>query len=153
MVYFRYYTIVDQQYTTPDINISAMLTSSHSVPFRITGVNSGFTEVSGLLHFDENSLKMEFESALVGILKSDVRVVTLSMDQIRKVTLKSSFLSGTKLVIQTRSMADAADVPGSRSGQVTLAIKRSDRTDAASLNSAFQLAFSEYRLGKMDEGE
>ena len=130
-----------------------MLSTAHSVSFKIVGVNGGFTEVSGLLTLEEQALKLELESAdaIVGILRSDVKEIAIPFDRIRKVTLNSGFFKGTKLLIQTMSLADLSEVPGSKSGQVTLNIKRNDKPDAVAFNSAFQLAFSEYRLSKMDE--
>lgn len=130
-----------------------MLSSVPSVSFRITGVNGGFTEVSGLLTLEDKALKIEVESAdaIVGILRSDVKEFTLGFDRIRKVSYSSGFLRSAKFLIQTVSMSDLTAIPGAKLGQLTLHIRRNDRADAEALNSAFQLSFSEYRLNQLDE--
>lgn len=131
-----------------------MFQQEHAVPFYITGVNGGLTEVDGLLKVENNTLVLEFQSAdaIIGLVKSGVKEVSIPFDAIRRVELRKSWFS-TKILISTKTMAAVKDIPGSKAAAVVLKIKRDHKVDAMDLNSQIQLAFSEYKLNLLDEKE
>lgn len=128
-----------------------MYQNHHSIPFSIEGVNSGFTAVYGLAKIEGQSIILEFQSsdAIIGVVKSGLKTVTLPFSAIRKMEFKKGWFT-TKITIQTKSMADLKDVPGAKSGSVELSIKKAHRKEAVELNSHFQLEFSEYQLQLLD---
>jgi hypothetical protein len=131
-----------------------MFQQEHAVPFYITGVNGGLTEVDGLLKVQNNALLLEFQSAdaIIGVVKSRVKEVSIPFDAIRRVELKKGWFT-TKISIYTKSMSAMKDIPGAKAALVVLKVKRAYKIDALDLNSQIQLAFSEYKLNLLDEKE
>lgn len=129
-----------------------MLQQYHRTPFYITGVNGGFTEVTGLIRVDHEHLVLEFQSAdaIIGIVKSDLKTKKVPFTAIRRLDFKKGWFS-TKLILQTNSMSDLDGIPGANSGSVTFNIKRAHRQEAVELNSYFQLEFSEHRIRQLDQ--
>jgi len=72
---------------------------------------------------------------------------------IRDLVYKKGFLSAGKITLRTKSIADLSQVPGSKSGSVILTVKRADHADAETFDSAFQMAFSEFKLGQLYKTE
>jgi len=128
-----------------------MMNDHFAVPFSIEGVNSGFTVVNGLAKVEDQALKLEFQSAdaIIGIVKSDLKTVSIPFSSIRKVDFKKGWFS-SKLIIQTKSMSDLKDIPGAKSGFLELNVKKAHKSEAIELNSHFQLEFSEYKLALLD---
>lgn len=129
-----------------------MLQQYHRTPFYITGVNGGFTEVTGLIRVDHEHLVLEFQSAdaIIGIVKSDLKTKKIPFTAIRRLDFKKGWFS-TKLILQTNSMSDLDGIPGANSGSVTFNIKRAHRQEAVELNSYFQLEFSEHRIRQLGD--
>jgi hypothetical protein len=128
-----------------------MMNDHFAVPFSIEGVNSGFTAVNGLAKVEDKALKLEFQSAdaIIGIVKSDLKIVSIPFSSIRKMEFKKGWFS-TKFTVQTKSMSDLKDIPGAKSGFLELTVKKAHRREAIELNSHFQLEFSEYKLALLD---
>jgi hypothetical protein len=128
-----------------------MMNDHYAVPFSIEGVNSGFTAVNGLAKVEDKALKLEFQStdAIIGLVKSELKVKSIPFSSIRKIEFKKGWFSA-KMIIQTKSMSDLKDVPGAKSGFLELKIKKAHKHEAVELNSHFQLEFSEYRLAQME---
>jgi len=104
----------------------------HSIPFSIS-VYEGLGEAEGLIRFDAESLKLEFEvkDSIVGILKSDLKEICIPLGDLES---RKGWLS-TSLVIQTSSLRTTRRIPGSDQGRMTLAIARRHRADAAKMLS------------------
>jgi len=132
-----------------------MLSPMAAVSFQIKGVNGGFTEVNGLLSLGKDRLLMEFEKAdaIVGFFRSGATSVGIEFTCIRDLVYKKGFLSAGKITLRTKSIADLSQVPGSKSGSVILTVKRADHADAETFDSAFQMAFSEFKLGQLYKTE
>jgi hypothetical protein len=128
-----------------------MMNDHFAVPFSIEGVNSGFTAVNGLAKIEDKALKLEFQTAdaIIGVVKSDLKMISIPFSSIRKIELKKGWFS-SKIILQTKSMSDLKSVPGAKSGFLELKIKKAHKLEAIELNSHFQLEFSEYRLAQME---
>lgn len=122
------------------------------IPFKIHGVNAGFTEVDGLLKIEKDRLSLEFESAdaIIGIVKSDLKEVTIPFESIKKVEFVKKWFSA-QIFIYTRNIAALKDVPGSKSGMVRLSIKRNQKREAMNFNSHLQLVLSEFKLKQLGD--
>jgi len=107
----------------------------HSIPFSIS-VYESLGEAEGLIRFDEESLKLEFEvkDSIVGILKSDLKEIRIPLSDLESIELRKSWFS-TSLVIQASSLRTTRQIPGSDQGRMTLSIARRHRADAAKMLS------------------
>jgi hypothetical protein len=89
----------------------------------------------GLLHFEGNHLRLEYQivDGLVGVVKSGVKQVNISLADIASITLSKGWFGGRKLVLQAKGMEAVRAVPGMSQGRVELRIARSDREAAERL--------------------
>ena len=111
------------------------------VPFSLQEVYGGFGEGEGVARADETGVTLEFElrDGVVGFLKSGVREVRVSLDEMSSVEVKTGPFGG-QLTIATRTLGASSRVPGSKPGRVRLRVPRAgrqaSREAAALLNTA-----------------
>lgn len=126
--------------------------NSRSIPFEIPNVNHGFVIVKGLFHIKDEELVLEFDErdGFVGVMKSDLKVVTVPFSEVDSITLiKKLFITNIEIIAS--SMKSFQNVPGAEQGRIVMKISRKDRQRAESILSNARLKLSEYKLKKMDE--
>jgi hypothetical protein len=107
----------------------------NAVPFTMD-VFAGLGKCEGILREEPGHLVIEYQSrdAIAGIVKSDVRSVTVALKDLASVTITKGWLGtswmGVKIELQGVRMESLKDVPGMCQGKVVLGIARKDR-DAA----------------------
>jgi hypothetical protein len=113
---------------------------SISVPFTIQNVFQGFAETEGILSIDNADLKMEFQTSdnILGLLKSGVREVKLSLDKIEEITFRKRWL-GCSLIIRMTEMRGASEVPNFSQGEILLSVAKKHSQAASDLVAAIQL--------------
>jgi hypothetical protein len=112
-----------------------------TVPFKMQDVFGGFAETEGILSTDGTNLTLEFRTsdAWTGLLKTDVRQVTLPLDVIEEITFRKRWFRGW-LAIRVSEMRAAADIPNFKQGETRLSIAKRHCQAAAELVSSVQLA-------------
>ena len=100
-----------------------------SLPFRISETHAGFGRCEGVVHLEAGKLIFEFQSKVAGILKSDIKMVEVPVDELATVTYKGG-LFANKGTIQFKSLRHTQAFPKADGNEVTLEVKRRDR-DAA----------------------
>lgn len=120
---------------------------TYHLPFTIPSIGIGLQAMSGIAHFQKDTLRIEYEvkDAILGIVRSAPREASLTVAQLLQVTMRRK-LFGSKLEIQTRSLVDLADIPGSEAGRLVLHVKRGDRSTAERMASTISLRISEHNL-------
>jgi hypothetical protein len=105
-----------------------------SVPFTIPRACGGLAECHGLLRGEGDSLILEYQSQdkFLGLFRRRPQAVRIPLAQLESVDLKRRgwFRVRRTLVIRTKSLFTLAAVPGSRQGQIELAITPADRAAA-----------------------
>jgi hypothetical protein len=103
-----------------------------SVPFTIPRLYGGFAECHGLLRDDGDSLVVEYQTQFCGLFRRRPRAVRVPLAQLESVEVRRHGWLRPRgvLVIKAKSMLPLAAVPGSRRGEVELAIARRDRAAA-----------------------
>jgi hypothetical protein len=105
-----------------------------SVPFSIPRLFCGMVECHGLIRGDGDCLCLEYQmqDGFWGMFKRRPRAVRIPLSQLESVELQRRGWFGRKgvLVIKAKSLVPLAGVPGSRQGQVELAIAPHDRKAA-----------------------
>lgn len=126
--------------------------NNQTVPFTIPDVNLGLTEVKGLLKVTGEEITLEFESkdAFVGMIKSDLKEVRISFDDIERVEWKKGFFS-SKMSIFGKSMRVVSEIPGADHGKITLKFRRRDRDRAADIAGKLRMDLSEHKLKELGE--
>ena len=117
-----------------------MPSSLISLPFWIP---DGLGVTDGIAKVCETKLVLEFEvrGGLVGWIRLGVKEVAIPFDEIESVSLRTGVFKST-LIITTKSLSPASDVPGGRRGQISLCVAREDKKKAKEVESllAFGLA-------------
>lgn len=124
----------------------------HTVPFSIADAYEGLAAVDGLARFDGTALILEFQTkdAFIGVIKSDVQTVEISLTDFASVHFARKMFWAT-LKLRVHSMALIEKIPGTRRGEIKLRFARKHRDEAHTLVSQLQLRLSERRLELMDE--
>ena len=125
-----------------------MLPEFISFAFSISDVHHGFAEVAGLGRASKYGLILEFETKYLGMLKSGVKEVGISISEIESVSLKEGWLK-TEMIVKAKGLRTLTDIPGSHQGQVKLRIPRKEREVAKHAASILMLHISEKELSKL----
>ncbi|MEC4986488.1 MAG: hypothetical protein SAJ37_03320 [Oscillatoria sp. PMC 1068.18] len=114
-----------------------------TLPFSITV--SDLTEAQGIVKFENNQLKFEFQ--LIGLFKSELEIkqANLAIAQIESVKLEKK-LFGTYLLIRARSLKAVKEIPGTNRADIKLKLARRDLPAAEAIASKIALSISEYQL-------
>lgn len=128
--------------------------STHITPFKLAQSDNFLMESSGIIRLEAKHLIIEYQSrdSVIGLVKSGVNEVRLSLNDVQHITFKKGFFTNT-MRIQAKAMRAFEKVPGSIQGAVELNVKRTDRKNAEYLVSAANLLMSEMRLEAMGEIE
>ena len=127
-----------------------MLPEFISFAFSIRDVHHGFAEVAGLARASKYGLILEFETKYLGLLKSGVKEVGVSISEIESVNLKEGWLR-TQVVVKARSLRTLTEIPGSHQGQIKLRIPRKEKEIAKQAASMLMLHISEKEIDKLKQ--
>lgn len=128
--------------------------STHIIPFTLAQSDNFLMESSGIIKLEANFLVIEYQSrdAVLGVVRSGVNEVRLSLNDVQQITFKKGLFTNT-LRIQAKAMRALEKVPGSVHGAVDMKIKRADRKNVEYMVSSANLRISELRLEAMGEIE
>lgn len=110
-----------------------------AVAFKFRNPNDFMTENMGLVRLEGSELIIEYQTtdAIIGAIKSDVKVVPLPLDMISAVKFKRGMFSA-RMTIQARDMKTLEGVPSVAQGRIQLQFKRDVRDEAELLANALQ---------------
>ena len=122
---------------------------TQSLPFKNTDSYEGFAETTGLLRLDGENLNIQFQTkdAILGVVKSDIKDVTIPMDAIDDVEFKKS-LWGGKITLRLNQLDLINSLSGSIGGEFTFSVARKNRELGSDVARAIRLALSEYEYDK-----
>ena len=125
-----------------------------SLPFKLQEMYHGLAEGHGRAHVDESGLHLEYrvEDAVIGMLKSKVRVMHIRFSEIDEARLDIRWFR-CRLVLHLHSMLPVADFPVSKSGRIELRFAREHRDRAREFHSFLSLQLSEQRLREIEEDD
>ena len=125
---------------------------SKRIPFRIKNLNYGLAEARGLLHIGEDELILELESqdTVVGLIKSDLKEITIPFEDVEEINYKPGWF-GAKIEVVGKSMKVMNDLPGSNHGTAKLHIRRRDKKTAERVLSRARLELSEFKLKQLED--
>lgn len=119
------------------------------VPFTL---ESGLSKVSGVVREDENGITIEYQSKLLGLIRSDIDVVKIPFEDIEEVFFSSNLFS-TKLRIHLKTLRNIGEFPAPTQGELELKVARKNRSQAKALASSVNLSVSESEIHRNDDDE
>ena len=127
-----------------------MYLKNFTLSFKIE-VFEGLAETDGLLSFDADSLKLEFQTkdSIFGVIKSNIKKVFIPLDKIRNIEFKKGFFKD-KLFIYTNSLDVVKKLPGGEGNEIKLILKKKNRIDTRNFSSKVNLLISENRLNELE---
>lgn len=125
-----------------------MLPEFISFMFSVPDVHHGFAAVDGIARASRYGLILEFETKYLGLLKSGVKEVGISISEIESVNLKEGWLR-TEIVVKARSLRTLTEIPGSHQGRVKLRVSRREKEIAKQVVSILMLHISESEIAKL----
>ena len=99
-----------------------------SVPFSIPNAHRGASEMRGTVCVEGDDVVIEIQVKLFSLFKRPPRTFRFDVTDLEEVRHKRG-LFGDTVVLRTRPMERAAEVPGSANGELTLKVKRARRRD------------------------
>ncbi len=103
-----------------------------SIPFSISNAHRGASEMRGTVCVDDDEVVVEMQVKLWSLFKRPPQTFRFDVTDLEEIRHKRSLLGDT-VVLRTRPMDLAAQVPGSANGELTLKIKRSRRREVDAL--------------------
>jgi hypothetical protein len=90
-----------------------------------TSDSMGMTETSGMLSLEDDKLILEYQTvdAVLGVLKTGVKVVDIPLDRLSSARVEQK-LWGADLVLQGKNMRVFGNAPGASGGQLRVKLKR-----------------------------
>lgn len=118
-----------------------------SVRFTIADVYGGLGKCGGVCRLEKARLMLEYQTkdAILGALKSQVKVVCFPLEDLDRVEFKKGFIGG-RLRIRARTLSVFEKIPGVESGILDLHVERKERGIARALASEADLRIAELRL-------
>ena len=132
------------------LGIEVMLSESISIPVSISEAFAGFGTAEGLLHYENDTLRLELEPKLFGFIDSGVKEHTVSIDDLIQVEFKNGWLSRS-LTIQAKSLKSFEGVPGTTQGRLELAISKKDTNQAEHLATMMSAHMTTRQLNRIKE--
>ena len=132
------------------LGIEAMLSESISIPVSISEAFAGFGTAEGILHYENDSLRLELEPKLFGFIDSGVKEHTVSIDDLIHVEFKSGWLNHS-LTIQAKSLKSFEGVPGTTQGRLELAINKKDIKQAEHLATMMSAHLTTRQINRIKE--
>ena len=100
-----------------------------SIPFKCQSPH-GLSEIEGIGKFSAAGIVLEFETKLLGLLKTGVKEVRIPLSDILDIKFKKGmFKYGAKIEIRFKSLAKLGDLP-IKDGKISLKIPRDDHQRA-----------------------
>ena len=124
----------------------------YSIPFSLPDAYGGMAEADGILQFDGIAILLEFQvkDAIFGVIKSEVKRVTLHADDIAAVQFKRKVFKG-QITLRSHTVNAISEVPGQKGGEVKISIKKKYCEDAEELISALRLAVTEAKVSALNK--
>ena len=114
-----------------------------TIPFK-TKSPQGFKEIEGFAKFSSAGIVLEFESKILGLIKTGVKEVRLPLAEILDVKFKKGFFKfAAKIEIRLKSFAKLSELP-SKDGKISLKIPRDDFERASETVKTLQKYLDEY---------
>ena len=132
------------------LGIEVMLSESISIPVSISEAFAGFGTAEGILHYENDTLRLEIEPKLFGFIDSGVKEHTVSIDDLIQVEFKNGWLSRS-LTIQAKSLKSFEGVPGTTQGRLELAISKKDIKQTEHLATMMSAHMTTRQLNRIKE--
>ena len=127
---------------------STMISDRIAIPFSFSNLYAGFGTVEGILYYEKEGLRFEFELSFLRLFDTGVRDVIISIDDLVAVEWKHGWLSHT-LALQGKSLRTFKSIPGNKQGRLLLNVAKKDRAQAEHLATILETRLTTRQVSRM----
>jgi len=113
-----------------------------AVPFTL---ESGLSKISGVVRERDSDIVIEYQSNLMGLVRSDIKTLSIPFEEIDEVFFTSNLFS-SRLRILLKTLRSSGSFPSPKQGEFELKITRKNRDQAKRFASSVNLAVSKYEM-------
>lgn len=132
------------------LDIDIMLSESISIPISISEAFAGFGSAEGILHYENDILRLEIEPKLFGIIDTGLKERSVPLDDLIHVEFKNGWIERS-LNIQAKSLKTFEGIPGSSQGKLALAISKDDSQRAGHLATMLSAQLTTRQLNQIKD--
>lgn len=110
---------------------------------------NGFQEINGSASFNENFLNFEYQPIHLGLVKGEVKNVSIPFDQINEINFIEKFFS-KKIQVALTSLKNLDKFPILDNYIIEIPVKRKDKDRAYEFVVKINYNLGQYRLSKME---
>lgn len=111
--------------------------------------HNGLQEVSGSISFDENNLNFEYQANPLGLIKGDVKEISIPFSQIEEIEYVEKFLS-RKLIITVSSLKNLDKFPLIEDYIIKIPVKRKLKEKANEFSIKVNFNLGHYKLNLLE---
>ena len=127
-----------------------MLSESISIPFSISEAFAGFGTADGILHYEDEGLRLELEPKFLGFIDSGVKELVIPIDDLVSVEFKNGWISRS-LTFQAKRLKSFEGVPGTSQGRLEVAIEKRDCHRAEHLATIMNAQLTTRQLNRIKD--
>ncbi len=127
-----------------------MLSETLSIPFSISEAFGGFGTAEGILHFENDAIRLELEPKLFGFIDNGIQERVIPLTDILHVEFKSGW-TYRMFSIQARSLKTFTGITGAKQGKLEMSIEKSNAHLAEHLATMLSAKLTTLQLDRIKE--
>ena len=127
-----------------------MLSETIAIPFSISEAFGGFGTAEGILHYENDSLRLELEPKLFGFIDNGIQERVIPLDEILQVEFKSGWTHRT-LSIQAKSLKTFTGITGAKQGRLEVSVEKNSAHLAEHLATMVSAKLTTMQLDRIKE--
>lgn len=113
-----------------------------SIPFKISEVTGGFSNVNGMAKVSSAGIILEYEQKFIGLIKTGIKEIQIPIEQIERIKFKKGWVN-TKLEIWLNNFQTLSQIPN-KNGRIVLDLSKEDRKIAEEAVQILERSTEEY---------
>lgn len=120
--------------------------------FETDNATHGLTHAKGFAWVERHGIKFEYQvsDSILEILKSEIKEVLISFEEIQNIRFKNSWFSGGTVYIGLNSLKAMDGIPFVEDGEIVLSLKRNQKDNGKEFAVNGDLELSNFRMEKLN---
>ncbi|MFT4600428.1 MAG: hypothetical protein ACI857_000602 [Arenicella sp.] len=121
--------------------------------FETENSTHGLTQSRGFAWFTSEGISFEYQvlDTILEVVKSDLKEVFVSFDQVEEIVYEKSWLSGDEVYIKLNSLKNVDDLPFLDETDICLELDKKQRENGKNFVVNAQLELSNFRITQLDK--
>ena len=115
-------------------------------------MESGLSEVTGVIREDPDAIIIEYQSKLLGLVKSSIKSIQIPFREVEEVRYSSNLFQA-RLRILLKTLRNMGDFPAPKQGELVFKVSRKNREHARRFASSANLSASRYEILEDEDDE